>query len=71
MALKKNPGARPGAPGFGMTFKAGELNVTPSHSNSDDELHHALRLHRLRHRHGLSGPLAAFIASLAFDGGRR
>ena len=65
----KNPGARPGATGVGMTFKAGELNVNPHHIAFDGELHHALRLSRLRKRHGLTGPLAARIAALAFDGG--
>jgi len=71
MALTRNPGALAGATGVEMTFKAGELNVIPSHSTYGGELHHALRLVRLRHRHGLSGALAASIASLAFDGGRR
>ena len=71
MAGKRNPGALAGAAGVGMTFKAGGLNVIPSHSTYDGEMHHALRLARLRLRHGLHGPLAAAIASLAYDGGRR
>ncbi len=71
MAGKRNPGARPGAAGVGMTFKAGELNVIPTHSTSNGEMHHALRLERLRIRHGIHGPIAVTIASLAYDGGRR
>ncbi len=71
MTRKRNPGALAGATGVGMTFKAGELNVTPLDSTLDRELHHALRLERLRVRHGLSGPLAARIAFLAHDTGRR
>ncbi len=31
--------------------------------------HHTLRLDRLRHRHGLTGSIAASIASLAYEGG--
>ena len=65
----ENPGARPGATGVGMTFKAGELNVTPTDSAFPDELHHALRIRRLHLQYGLTGPLAALIAALAFDGG--
>ncbi len=71
MAGKRNPGALAGAIGVGMTFKAGEQNVIPIHSTFDGEMHHALRLALLRLRHGLHGPLAAAIASLAYDGGRR
>ncbi len=59
------------AAGVGMTFKAAELNVTPIHSTFDGKMHHALRLERLRIRHGIHGPIAVTIASLAFDGGRR
>ncbi len=66
---KENPGARPGATGVGMTFKAGELNVNPHHRAFDGELHHALRIRRLRKHYGLTGALAALIAALAFDGG--
>ena len=71
MADKNNPGALAGAAGVGMTFKAGELNVIPIHSTFDGEMHHALRLARLRIRYGLNGPIAVAIASLAYDGGRR
>ena len=71
MAGKRNPGALAGAAGVGMTFKAGELNVIPIHSTFGRELHHALRLERLRVRHGIHGPIAVAIASLAYDGGRR
>ncbi len=71
MARKNNPGALAGAAGVGMTFKAGELNVTPIHSTFGGEMHHALRLERLRIRHGIHGPIAVTIASLAYDGGRR
>ena len=71
MADKNNPGALAGAAGVGLTFKAGELNVIPIHSTFDRELHHALRLERLRVRHGIHGPIAVAIASLAYDGGRR
>ena len=71
MAGKRNPGALAGASGVGVTFKAATLNVSPIHSTSDGELHQALRLARLRRRHGLNGPLAATIANLCYDGGRR
>ncbi len=71
MTVKRNPGALAGATGVGMTIKAAELNVTPIHTTVDGELHHALRLERLRIRHGIHGPIAAAIASLAYDGGRR
>ena len=71
MAGKINPGALAGAAGAGLTFKAGELNVIPTLSTFDGEMHHALRLERLRIRHGIHGPIAAAIASLAYDGGRR
>jgi len=71
MAEHRNPGALPGATGVGLTFKAATLNVTPAISTLDNELHHALRLERLRIRHGIHGPIAAAIASLAYDGGRR
>jgi len=71
MAHKRNPGALAGATGVRMTFKAASLNVTPPLSTFDGELHHALRLGRLRRRHGLTGSLAAYVASLAYDGGRR
>jgi len=54
-----------------MTIKAAELNVTPIHTTVDGELHHALRLERLRIRHGIHGPIAVAIACLAYDGGRR
>lgn len=70
MSGKKHPGARPGAAGVGMTIKAATLNVTPIHTTFDGELHHALRLARLRVRHGIHGPIAVAIASLAYDGGR-
>ncbi len=62
------PGAPASASRAGMTF-AGEPTVTRSLSTFDGELHHVLRLSRLRNRHGLTGPLAARIATLAFDGG--
>jgi hypothetical protein len=55
----------------GMTFKAATLNVSPSHSTFNSEMHHAMRLERLRIRHGIHGPVAAAIAALAFDGGRQ
>ena len=71
MAEKRNPAALAGADGVRLTFKAGELNVIPIHSTFDGEMHHALRLERLRIRHGIHGPLAVAIASLAYDGGRR
>ncbi len=71
MAGRRNPGALAGAAGVGMTFKAGELNVIPIHSTFDGEMHHPLRLERLRIRHGIHCPIAAAIASLAYDGGRR
>ncbi len=71
MAGKRNPGALAGATGVGMTFKAGELNVIPTLSTFDGEMHHALRLERLRIRHGIHGPIATTNASLAFDGGLR
>jgi uncharacterized protein YjaZ len=53
-----------------MTFKAAELNVFQIHSTIDGELHHAMRLERLRLRHGLQGPLASTIAALAYGGQR-
>jgi len=65
----ENPGALAGATGVGMTFKADELNVTQTDSVFSDELHHALRIRRLHLQYGLTGPLAARIAALAFDGG--
>jgi hypothetical protein len=34
-------------------------------------MHHALRLERLRIRHGIHGSIAAAIATLAYGGGRR
>ena len=71
MAGQRNPGALAGAAGVGLTFKAGELNVIPIDSTFDGEMHHALRLVRLRIRHGIHGPIAVTIASLAYDGGRR
>ena len=71
MTGKRNPAARPSAGGVGMTFKAGELNVRPIYSTFDGEMHHAMRLARLRIRHGIHGPIAAAIAALAFDGGRQ
>ena len=70
MTGKRNPGARAGATGVGLTFKA-SLNVSPSHSTFDGEMHHAMRLERLRIRHGIHGPVASAIAALAFDGGWR
>ncbi len=54
-----------------MTFKAIEPNVTPTHTTFDGEMHHRLRVARLRARYGLTGSRADLIASLAFDGGRR
>ena len=71
MAGKRNPAARASADGVGRTIKAAEPNVTPIHTTFDGELHHAMRLDRLRLRHGLHGPLAATIASLCYDGGRK
>ncbi len=68
MAGQRNPGALAGAAGVGMTFKAGELNVMPIRSTFDGEMHHALRLERLRIRHGQHGPLASTIALLAYGG---
>ncbi len=63
------PGAPASASRAGMTFKAATLIVTPPLSTFDCELHHALRVYRLQLRYGLTGPLAARIAALAFDGG--
>jgi hypothetical protein len=54
-----------------MTFNADTLNVRPNYSTFDGEMHHAMRLERLRIRHGIHGPVAAAIAALAFDGGRQ
>jgi uncharacterized protein YjaZ len=54
-----------------LTFKADGLNVNSFHSIVYGEMHHAMRLERLRIRHGIHGPLAAAIACIAFDGGRR
>ena len=71
MAEKRIPAALARATGIGMTFNAATLNVTPIHNTFDDEMHHTLRLARLRRRHGLNGPLAATIANLCYDGGRR
>ncbi len=71
MAGKRNPGALAGAAGVGMTFKAVEPMVTPTHTTFDGELHHRLRVARLQRRHGLTGSRADLIAFLAFDGGRR
>ena len=71
MAGKRNPGALAGATGVGMTFKAIEPNVTPTHTTFDGEMHHRLRAARLRARYGLTGSRADLIASLAFDGGPR
>ncbi len=69
MTKRRGPGALAGATGAGSTIKAGELIVTSPFSTFDDELHHALRVYRLQLRYGLTGPLAARIAALAFDGG--
>ena len=69
--IRENPGARPGATGVGMTFKAGELNVTLTDSAFPDALHHALRIRRLHLRYGLTGLVAARIAALAFEEGAR
>ena len=66
---RRGPGALAGATGADSTFKAGELNVNPHHRAYDGELHHALRIRRLHLQFGLTGPLAARIAALAFDGG--
>jgi len=66
---RRGPGALAGATGADSTFKAGELNVTLTDTTGPDELHHALRIRRLHLRYGLTGPLAALIAALAFDGG--
>ena len=68
MAGKMNPDALAGAAGVGMSFKAGEPNVIPIHSTFDGELHHTLRLARLRRRHGLTGSRAVLLANLIFDG---
>ena len=57
MHKKTDPGRTKGAAGTGVTFKAGELNVFPVHSTFDGEMHHALRLERLRIRHGIHGPI--------------
>ncbi len=65
----ENPGALAGATGADSTFKAATLNVNPHHRAFDDELHSALRIRRLHLQYGLTGPLAALIAALAFDGG--
>ena len=67
--ITKNPGALAGATGVGMTFEAATLNVNPIDSTDPAELHHALRIRRLHLRRSLTGPLAARIAALAFDGG--
>ena len=71
MAGKRNPAALARADGVRLTFKAIEPNVTPTHSTFDGELHHRLRVARLRARYGLTGSRADLIASLAFDGGWR
>ena len=71
MIGKRNPGARAGATGVGLTFNAATLNVIPILSTFDGELHHRLRVARHQRRHGLTGSRADLIASLAFDGGRR
>ncbi len=63
------PGALARATGADLTFNAATLNVNPKDSTVPDELHHALRIRRLHLRYGLTGPLAARIAALAFDGG--
>ncbi len=68
---RRGPGALAGATGADSTFKAATLNVNPIDSTVSDELRHALRIRRLHLRHGLTGPLAALIAALAFDGGAR
>ena len=70
MTGQRNPGALAGAAGVGMTFKASELNVIPIHSTFDGEMHHPLRLERLRIRHGIHCPIAVAIAYLAYGGGR-
>ena len=67
--ITKNPGALAGATGVGMTFEAATLNVNPIDSTDPDELHHTLRIRHLHLQYGLTGPLAALIAALAFDGG--
>ncbi len=66
---RRGPGALAGATGADSTFKAATLNVNPHHRAFDGELHHALRIRRLHLQYGLTGPLAALIAALAFDGG--
>ena len=69
MTQRRGPGALARATGADSTFKAGELNVNPHHRAFDGEMHHALRIRRLHLQYGLTGPLAALIAALAFDGG--
>ncbi len=66
MAKMKNPGALAGATGAIVTVQAALLNVTITDSTAPGELHHAMQQGRLRKRHGLSGPIGAQIAALAF-----
>ncbi len=66
---RSGPGAPASASRARMTFKAATLNVTQPSSKADGDLHHALRIRRLHLQYGLTGPLAARIAALAFDGG--
>jgi len=71
MTGKRNSGSACQRAGVRLTFKADTLNVRPIYSTFGGEMHHAMRLDRLRIRHGLDGPFAAAIALMAYDGGRR
>ena len=66
MTGKRNPGALAGATGAMVTVQAALLNVTITDSTTPDDLHHAMQQGRLRRRHGLSGPICAQVAALAF-----
>ena len=62
----QNPGALAGATGAMATVQASQLNVTTTNSTIPGELHHVMQQGRLRRRHGLSGPICAQVAALAF-----
>ncbi len=67
MTGQRNPGALAGAAGAELELQAGaafHLGHYPNHREVQ-----ALRLARLRIRYGIHGPIAAAIASLAYDGG--
>lgn len=62
----KNPNALSEALGLEIGFSSGSEKNVPSYIQTHPENHQLLRRDWLNRRHGVSGPVAGLIASLAF-----